>query len=173
MDPLPKESANESRRLRPRERSDRLVEAAGVVLSAGTEPSQVTEDAETPETADHTKDPIRRTYWVHGCSPGFGRAETRPSSAARLSQVSSGLIRNGGRPETIPSLLATRADASGLKRLLHREDALKHRADVGSSLPRWADHLAVGVDGDPLGDGILLDHVDEALALDVLRRGSG
>ena len=42
------------------------------------------------------------------------------------------------------------------------------RRVVGVVLAEVADHLAVAVDGDALGDEVLLDHVEQGRALDVL-----
>jgi len=50
---------------------------------------------------------------------------------------------------------------------LRGQDAFQHPASGGIVLGDVADHLAVGVDGDPLGHQVLLDHVDEVVALDV------
>src|SRR5205823_10445224 len=48
--------------------------------------------------------------------------------------------------------------------LLHRQDVLDHAAAGRVVGPEPADDLLVGGDGHPLGDEILLDHVDEVLA---------
>jgi hypothetical protein len=53
--------------------------------------------------------------------------------------------------------------------LLHRQDALQHAARGGIVGADVGDHLAVAVDRDAFGDQILLDHVDDVLALDVVR----
>ena len=53
-----------------------------------------------------------------------------------------------------------------------RQDLLEQHARRRVLVREVADHVAVGLDRDALGDEVLLDHVDEVLALDVLRGGA-
>src|SRR2546422_5001306 len=55
--------------------------------------------------------------------------------------------------------------------LLLREDPLEKYPGSRIPVAEVAHHLTVGLDGDALGDQIFLDHVDQVLALDVLRGG--
>src|SRR5438876_1019149 len=57
--------------------------------------------------------------------------------------------------------------------LLLREDPFEQHPCGGIPVAEVAHHLAVGLDGDALGDQIFLDHVDQVLALGVLRGGPG
>src|SRR5438128_175248 len=57
--------------------------------------------------------------------------------------------------------------------LLLREDPFEEHPCGGIPVAEVAHHLAVGLDGDALGDQIFLDHVDQVLALGVLRGGPG
>ena len=53
--------------------------------------------------------------------------------------------------------------------LLHREDVLQHPPGRRVPRPEPGDDLLVGRDGDPLGDQILADHVQQVGASHVLR----
>src|SRR5437016_14135354 len=55
--------------------------------------------------------------------------------------------------------------------LLLREDPFEEHPCGGIPVAEVAHHLAVGLDGDALGNQIFLDHVDQVLALGVLRGG--
>src|SRR5438132_8064173 len=57
--------------------------------------------------------------------------------------------------------------------LLLREDPLEKYPGSRIPVAEVAHHLTVGLDGHALGDQIFLDHVDQVLALDVLRGGPG
>src|SRR6266850_8534949 len=57
--------------------------------------------------------------------------------------------------------------------LLLREDTLQQPPSRRIPVAEVAHHLAVGFDGDTLGDEVFLDHVDQVLALGILRGGSG
>src|SRR5436190_577358 len=50
---------------------------------------------------------------------------------------------------------------------LFSEDLLQHASRGGILFAEVADHLAIAVDGDALGDEVFLDHVLERVALDV------
>src|SRR5213594_4998965 len=57
--------------------------------------------------------------------------------------------------------------------LLLRQDALEEHPGGRIPVAEVAHHLTVRLDGDALGDQVFLDHVDEVLALGVLRGGPG
>jgi len=57
--------------------------------------------------------------------------------------------------------------------LLHRQDPFEHAAGGGVFLAEVADHLGVGVNGDPLRDQVLFDHVEEGVPLHVLGVAAG
>src|SRR5437016_2082577 len=57
--------------------------------------------------------------------------------------------------------------------LLLREDPLEKYPGSRIPVAEVAHHLTVGLDGDALGNQIFLDHVDQGLALGVLRGGPG
>src|SRR5471030_110998 len=53
------------------------------------------------------------------------------------------------------------------------QDVLEHAPRGGVVIAEPADHLQVRLDGDALGDEVLLDHVDQRVALHVLRVAAG
>src|SRR5262245_18297787 len=93
---------------------------------------------------------------------------TSPSSPGRPPATAALL----GRPVPGERLLIERGDDAGqlfCVLLLFRQDLLKQAPGGRVIVPEVADDLAVGADGDPLGDEVLLYHFKKRSSLHVLR----
>src|SRR2546429_2357613 len=70
-------------------------------------------------------------------------------------------------PQVLGQVLEQVGEVIGVL-FLRRRNLLQHRARGRIERREITDHLAIAVDGDPLRDEILLDHVDQRIPLDVL-----
>src|SRR6266481_5427170 len=124
------------------------------------------------------------------CRRDLGRASGPASGIGGVSSVASGVALriSVAVPTTITNVRRTRPlfvehrpAFMGHEQVVHvvrvllllREDPFEEHPGGRIPVAEVAHHLAVGLDGDALGDQIFLDHVDQVLSLDVLRGGPG
>ena len=94
--------------------------------------------------------------------------------AGSIDQITTQIMIAGGRmiravvvDDSVAEILEEAEQVVGVL-LLDGEDRLHQPAGGRILVAEPADDLAVGLDGDPLGDEVLPDHVAERVALDVL-----
>src|SRR6266404_3808153 len=104
---------------------------------------------------------------------------TASSAWKRSTRDRGPLEPSGAAPAVSISLLEHRPAFMGHEQVVHvvrvllllREDPFEEHPGSRIPIAEVAHHLAVGLDGDALGNEIFLDHVDQVLALGVLRGG--
>src|SRR5262245_8934093 len=102
-----------------------------------------------------------------------GRAHTSPRAVA-------GLVRVPAQPPRIRLLLEHGAAFVSDQQVVHvvgvllflGQDALEEHAGGRVLVAEIAHHLAIGLDGDALGDEVFFDHLDQVGAFDILRGGA-